>query len=318
MRDVYLLVAGLLTILAIPASALSQLSIIQQPNHSVLWDLSQDLNSTVNEKIVPASDRSPELRNDKFQIPFNPNNHPANTQLIVSGSQLYYQRLTALQASESYTHLADKNLQPLWKSARKHQLTYEDWKNLLAIEAKAISQSQSANHLGILLGDSLSMWFPKDKLPNSKFWLNQGISGDTSEGILKRLSAFSSTKPDVIYIMAGINDLRKGTRDQAILSNHRQIIRRLRREHPKTRIIIQSILPTRLPTIPNARIRRINYQLALIAHQEGANYLNLYNWFTDFQGNLREDLTTDGLHLSQPGYEVWHFGIQQMELWHGA
>jgi lysophospholipase L1-like esterase len=114
--------------------------------------------------------------------------------------------------------------------------------------------------------------------------------------------------------MAGINDLRKGTTDQSILQNHRLIIRRLRREHPKTRIIIQSILPTRLPTISNTRIRHINYQLALIAQQEGANYLNLYNWFTDFQGNLREDLTTDGLHLSQAGYEVWHFGLQQTEL----
>ncbi len=321
MKDFYLLAAGagLLTGLAIPASALSQLSSIQPENYGVLWDSPQDSQPTVGEKIVPSVNiSSPEFSDHSLQVPvkssLNSNSLPVNQQLI-SGSQLYYQRLAALKAGQiSTTHLANDNLQSLWALARKRQITYEEWKSLLAMEAKAMSQGQGVNHLGILVGDSLSMWFPKEKLPTSKLWLNQGISGDTSEGILKRLSAFSETRPDVIYVMAGINDLRKGATDETVLHNHRLIVRRLRHTHPKTQIIIQSILPTRLPTIPNSRIRHINYQLALITKQEGANYLNLYSWFTDFQGNLREDLTTDGLHLSQPGYEVWRLALQQTEL----
>ena len=123
--------------------------------------------------------------------------------------------------------------QSLSESGTKRQLTYEDWKNLLALEAKAITKGQGANHLSILVGDSLSMWFPTEKLPAGKLWLNQGISGDTSGGILKRLAAFSATRPDIIYIMAGINDLRKGASDETILRNHRRIIRSLTAQSSK-------------------------------------------------------------------------------------
>jgi lysophospholipase L1-like esterase len=157
------------------------------------------------------------------------------------------------------------------------------------------------------------MWFPKEKLPVGKLWLNQGISGDSSTGVLRRLSAFSTTRPEVIYVMIGINDLLKGDSDQTILLNHRRIIRSLRQTHPKSQIMVQSILPVNRAQVPNRRIRHINAQIALIARQEGANYLNIHNWFTDFDGNLRSDLTTDGVHLSPTGYAVWQAALQQIE-----
>ncbi|MBE9034954.1 SGNH/GDSL hydrolase family protein [aff. Roholtiella sp. LEGE 12411] len=342
MRDPYLLAAGLLTGLAIPASALPHLSMILPNNSRFLWDLKQGSQPTVNEKIIPSVNlSSPEFSNQALQpldqvqptvgekiIPsvdisspelsnqtepsLNPNFSTANGTFL-SGNQLYYQRLAALKTGQIYKHADDDSLQSLWQSAKNHQLTYEDWKRLLALEAKAIAQGQGANNLSILLGDSLSLWFPNEKLPSGKLWLNQGISGDTSSGILKRLGAFSATRPNVIYIMAGINDLRKGASNEVILRNHRRIIRILRHNHPKAQIIIQSILPTRLSSISNSRIRHINEQLALIAKQQGASYLNVYSWFTDLQGNLRPELTTDGLHLSLDGYDVWQSVLQQVE-----
>ena len=39
-------------------------------------------------------------------------------------------------------------------------------------------------------------------------------------------------------------------------------------------------------------------------------YLNLHPLFTDQQGNLRSNFTTDGLHLSPPGYLVWRTALQ--------
>lgn len=255
-----------------------------------------------NNQEPPASRNS--LLNPDTQSPSLP---------LTSGNQLYYQRLAALKTGQIYTRTDAESSSSLGESSNKHQLTYEDWKSLLALEAKAIAQGQGKNRLSILVGDSLSMWFPKEKLPTGTLWLNQGISGDTSSGIVTRLTAFSQTRPDAIYIMAGINDLRKGASDETILRNYSRIIRRLRQTHPQTKIIIQSILPTRVPTISNSRIYNLNAKLALIAKQEKANYLNIYTWFTDFQGNLRSELTTDGLHLSQDGYDVWRFAIEQME-----
>jgi len=228
-----------------------------------------------------------------------------------SGSQMYRQRLAALRAGTLYTRSPAGSFRSAWANA-KAQPTYQQWKSLLALEARAAARGQGKNRLSVLVGDSLSLWFPSERLPAGQFWLNQGISGDTTGGVLKRLSAFTSTRPDTIYVMAGINDLRRGYSDATILGNLRQIIRQLRRTHPQSRIVVQSILPTAYDVIPNDRIRSINQQLATIAQVEGANYLNLSSFFADAQGNMRSALTTDGLHLTPQGYFVWQFVLRQV------
>jgi hypothetical protein len=132
---------------------------------------------------------------------FNFNSSTTKTKSPVSGSQLYQQRLASLRTGQIYTRIDnEQNLESSGELNKASKLTYQDWKRLLAMEAKAMTKGQGANRLSILVGDSLSLWFPKDKLPTGKLWLNQGISGDTSEGVSKRLSAFSATRPDVIYV----------------------------------------------------------------------------------------------------------------------
>lgn len=322
MKDVYLLAAGVLTGLAVPTSALPQLSIIHSQVSRIPWIQSQQAQLPSAEERSPVAtpeNSAPEFSNQQIKTsPSLLNNTQPDTEQQdidrqpLSGKQLFYQRLAALRVGQIYTRVADEKSGSQF-TGTKSKLSYQDWKGLLFLEARAMADGQGANRLSIMVGDSLSMWFPKEKLPSGKLWLNQGISGDTSTGVSRRLSAFSKTRPDVIYVMAGINDLRQGVSDATILRNHRRIVRRLREDHPLTQIIVQSILPTRLPTVSNSRIRKINLSLAVIAKEEGANYLNIHNWFADSQGNLRQDLTTDGLHLSLNGYEVWQAAIGQVE-----
>ncbi|MFP5274386.1 GDSL-type esterase/lipase family protein [Coleofasciculus sp.] len=222
-----------------------------------------------------------------------------------SGTQLYYQRFAALKAGQTYTRLSADSFQSVWSEAKLTKPTHTQWKQLLAEEAKAMARGQGNNRLSILVGDSLSLWFPTANLPKSQFWLNQGISGENSSQILERLSAFSQTRPDTIYVMAGTNDLRQGVRDRVIVDNTRQIIQRLRQNHPQAQIIVQSILPTRLSAIGSDRIHNLNQQIAAIAQQEGAGYLNLHSLFVDNQGQMQRELTTDGIHLARRGYAVW-------------
>lgn len=202
----------------------------------------------------------------------------------------------------------------------RQQLTYNRWVTILAQEANAAAQNQP-QHLNILAGDSLSLWFPSDLLPTDKNWLNQGISGETSEGLFKRLKLFEGTQPETIFVMIGINDLIRGVSDDKVLRNQQRIIRRLRRTHPQAEIVVQSILPhgdqeatwegrDRLLAIPNSRIREINQKLQAIAGAEGVQYLDLHPLFTNEQGNLRPELSTDGLHLSRQGYLVWRSALQ--------
>lgn len=234
-----------------------------------------------------------------------------------SGSQLYLQRWMALQAGKLYTRLSSGSFYEAWANAVE-QPTHEQWQALLAREAKAIAKGQGSNRLNILVGDSLSLWFPSTFLPSGKFWLNQGISGENSRQILQRLEAFDFTRPNTIYVMAGINDLRQGASDREIIENIRAIARDLRNTHPKAEIVLQSILPTRNPSLSNARIRYLNRQIAFVARAEGVSYLNLHERFTDEQGQMQSALTTDGLHLNRRGYEVWQAALQEAETWIAA
>lgn len=229
-----------------------------------------------------------------------------------SGSQLYQQRCSALRANQLYARLSGTAFQ-LDGIGVTEQPTYEQWKALLKEEAQLVTQMPQTSAVSIFLGDSLSLWMPSGGLPESQVWLNQGISGDTTEGILNRLSAIAETDADRIYILAGVNDLKNGVEDAEILENYRQILRQLRQDHPQTEAIVQSILPTRLVNIPNNRIRHLNRQLAAIAQQEGAMFVDLSIYFTDAGGDLHPSLTTDGLHLNSRGYEAWQWVLQQIE-----
>ncbi|MBW4574092.1 MAG: hypothetical protein KME08_02285 [Aphanothece sp. CMT-3BRIN-NPC111] len=200
------------------------------------------------------------------------------------------------------------------------QMSYEQWIALLGREAKVAALKQPQN-LTVLAGDSLSQSFPITLLPPKRTWLNQGISGETSAGLLRRLHLFDQTQPEVIFVMIGINDLLRGMKGETVLANQQQIIRYLRQVHPQSQIVIQSILPhvgtsstkesrDRLSKIPNSSIREMNRKISAIAAQEGALYLDLQPLFTDAQGNLRPELSTDGLHLSRQGYLIWGAALQ--------
>ena len=227
-----------------------------------------------------------------------------------TGSELYHQRIAALQQGRLYTRLPSNSFREIWSKA-KAQPTYEQWKNLLAMEARAVGGGQGNNQLSVMIGDSISLWLPTEALPSGQLWLNQGISGDTTDGVLSRLSHLKQTRADHIYVMAGINDLRRGATDNEVLWNLRLIMRQLHRDHPQAQVFVQSILPTAIG-IPNDRIRRLNQKLATIAHQEGVDYLDLYPHFADAQGELRPELTTDGLHLSAVGYGVWQSVLREV------
>ncbi|MBD3883119.1 G-D-S-L family lipolytic protein [Phormidium tenue FACHB-886] len=202
----------------------------------------------------------------------------------------------------------------------RHQLTYQQWVTLLAQEAK-VAATQKPDQLNILAGDSISLWFPQALLPQQLNWLNQGISGETSAGLLRRLDLFDQTEPETIFVMVGINDLIKDVRDETLLANQQEIVQSLKEAHPEAQIVLQSILPhagaratwegrDRLQEISTSHIQELNEELEAIAEQEGVYYLDLYPLFADSQGNLRPELTSDGLHLSAQGYQVWSAALQ--------
>ncbi|NJR37611.1 MAG: hypothetical protein HC781_00730 [Leptolyngbyaceae cyanobacterium CSU_1_4] len=229
-----------------------------------------------------------------------------------STSQLYQQRLEALRQGKTYTRLSADSFLNVWANASE-PVAYEQWTALLKQEAAAMVKGQGQNRLTVIIGDSISQWLPSEHLLNDRFYLNQGISGDTTGGILRRLSALNQVRPDTIYVMAGVNDLKNGKTDQEILANLQKIMQQLRQTHPQAQVIINSVLPTRLAAIPGDRTTFLNQKIAQLAEQEGVKYLALTSAFTDRDGTLRREFTTDGLHLSPQGYAVWSSALRSID-----
>jgi len=260
--------------------------------------------------------------------------------LLLSALLLHRGSLTAffqeVNASTVETVEADTTTVPLPILGPRHQLTYERWVELLRQEAKVAAEKQPPR-LIVLAGDSLSLWFPPELLPSDENWLNQSISGETSTGLLRRLKLFDQTRPEVVFVMIGINDLLRGVGTETILANHREIVLHLKAAHPQAQIVVQSILPyvdrrppqSQLSSVEdtaqpepassslsgqvpasNSDIRELNQALADMAKEEDVTYLDLQPYFTDANGNLAADLSTDGLHLSAKGYRVWQARLQ--------
>ncbi len=202
---------------------------------------------------------------------------------------------------------------------KRHTLEYQEWVALLQAEADAMVAAEAPRQ-NILLGDSITLWFPSNMLPGRKTWLNQAISGENSGGLLNRLPLLDKTTPEAVFIMIGINDLIWGGSEADLVFNVRTMIGYLQTTHPQSRIVVQSILPhggeettwegrDRLLAIPPSRIEAVNEQLRLLTVETGTEYLNLYPLFVNGDGYMRPDLSSDGLHLNQNGYMVWRTAL---------
>ncbi len=213
------------------------------------------------------------------------------------------------------------------RPAGGRKLSYQQWVDVLAQEAESMLVKHP-EHLTVLLGDSLSLWFPGELMPGRRVWINQSISGEKTQGLLDRLDLLKDNDVESVFLMIGINDLIWGKTDEEIVANYQEIVLRLKEDHPKAQIVVQSILPhggenstwesrDKLLALQGDRIVSLNNTLKAIAAENNAYYLDLYPIFVTGDGDLRDDLTTDGLHLNRQGYLVWRSAIAlyaQLEL----
>lgn len=72
---------------------------------------------------------------------------------------------------------------------------------------------------------------------------NRGVSGDTTFGVLERLDEVTEGHPSKIFLLIGINDISRNFPDGQILQNYKEIISRIQKESPKTKVYIETILP---------------------------------------------------------------------------
>jgi lysophospholipase L1-like esterase len=139
---------------------------------------------------------------------------------------------------------------------------------------------------------------------------NRGIGGETTAGLLDRLDEVTESRPLKIFLLVGTNCLAADIPVAQVVRNYRKILERVRRESPQSQVFVISVLPVN-PQLgkriahANATIRELNLQLRNLAGQfESVVFLDVFDALTDANGDLRKDLTSDGLHLNLDGYLV--------------
>lgn len=170
----------------------------------------------------------------------------------------------------------------------------------------------------IFLGNSITdigEWSEIWQNPKVK---NRGISGDNTFGVLARLDEVTSSKPEKIFLMIGINDIASGIPDSVIIANHKKIYDRIKAASPKTILYVQSLLPTNADFTEFKRhqnkdehIRNVNAALQKICKEKGLICIDLYTRFTDKEGKLDKQYTNDGLHINGYGYMLWKQILQE-------
>lgn len=134
---------------------------------------------------------------------------------------------------------------------------------------------------------------------------NRGVSGDVTEGVLKRLGEITYTQPKAVFLLIGINDLfNPATTPEYVVNNILEIIAIIHKESPDTKLYVQNILPTESVSLKE-KIQLTNELLQQKESEKPFILLNIHMLFADERDLMMKKYTNDGVHLNEQGYIIW-------------
>jgi lysophospholipase L1-like esterase len=170
----------------------------------------------------------------------------------------------------------------------------------------------------VFLGNSITEAGEWQELVPNKHVINRGISGDVTFGIKARLDEVLSSKPAKIFLLIGVNDMKRGHSPAVIAATYEAIVKQIVAASPKTKLYLQSILPVNesllqaiYKEVNNGKIAELNGLVKALAAKYSARYVNLHEVFAGLDGQLTKDMTTDGLHLQPAAYIKWTDYLKQ-------
>lgn len=156
----------------------------------------------------------------------------------------------------------------------------------------------------IFLGDSITDGYRIGDFFLGKRYLNRGIGGDTTTGVLNRLDKnVIRFKPKKLIMMIGTNDLAYNTEPTEIVANIAKIVAQIKKSLPKTEVYVQTVYPIDERLCKSNRTSaKINLVNDGIRKLEGITVVEMDAVLADNNGKLRRAYTGDGLHLLTEGY----------------
>lgn len=162
----------------------------------------------------------------------------------------------------------------------------------------------------LFLGDSLTVgakvteWFGAE---------NQGVVGESTVDITERLDDALAGHPSVIVLMAGINDFGAGFGAKTVTARYTRLLNKIRIRAPGARLVVLSTLPVNNrkfgSRIDNRDVEELNRRLATICPKYRAEFFDVVPYLAGDDGQLRDEYTSDGVHLTSAGYQQWREAV---------
>ena len=179
---------------------------------------------------------------------------------------------------------------------------------------KAFNERVTQGNVGMLMiGDSIMHWWDRD---GKKIWdhyykkrnaVNLSISGDRTEHVLWRLENgnIDGISPKVAVLMIGTNN-HMSSPPEVTARDIRLIVKKLRTNLPKTKVLVLGIFPR--GSGDDDRARQTNMKVNRLIKDIGdGNWIHYHDMDHAFlKGRrLRGDLIPDGTHPNENGYAAW-------------
>ena len=200
-----------------------------------------------------------------------------------------------------------------WKEGTDWWVQHEEINQLLKAEKKldiiflgnSITQGIGGNRPSVTYKAGKPYF---EKAFNEFRWVVAGISGDRTQHILWRLQNgnYASSHPKLLVLTIGVNNFNEDSGEETA-DGIKLILDWLQVNMPETKVLLIGPLPTGLH--PNSS-NRIKYDVVHTIIKNYASpqvsYLPLTQYFIKQDGELDTKYCSgDGIHLIEPGYELW-------------
>jgi lysophospholipase L1-like esterase len=191
----------------------------------------------------------------------------------------------------------------------------KDWPNIHKYEqANADAPApQKGEKRVVYMGDSITdFWIGNDgDFFKSNNYYDRGISGQTTGQMLVRFREdVINLKPDVVVILAGINDIAENngpSKLEDVMGNIMSMAELARAN--KIKVVLSSVTPAAAfpwrPTIdPKEKVKALNEMIKAYCDKNNFIYLDYFTAMADENRGLPATLSKDGVHPNLEGYKI--------------
>jgi lysophospholipase L1-like esterase len=170
----------------------------------------------------------------------------------------------------------------------------------------------------VLTGSSsIRKWPQTDTVFSQYDVVNAGFGGSCFSDLWElRDTLIYALQPEVLVVYEGDNDLSDGVPSADIVAVANQLLEELSRELPETAVVVIAPKASLARLHLASKYLALNRELASVAMNHGAQWVDFWGVQHREDGTLRDDLfVADELHLNDEGYAIWVRELRRQLPW---